>query len=126
MPFVKTMKRINKDGTVRIYYYLAESYREEGKMKTRILKPLTPKEAKDLGKDIVRIQDTPKVVHRQTSLVPREKIVVQAITLAETDRWLLGHGEEHGKRVMAYKRARIRMLEAVNALLEERSKLKSD
>ena len=113
------MKRTNKDGTVKIYYYLAESYREKGKMKTRILHPLTAKEAEDLGKDIVRKQDVP--VQVQTTLIPPVRKPIRLFTLSEVDHWLLHHGEVKGIGIMAYKKARVRTIEAVNARLAEES-----
>jgi len=126
MPYVKTMKRTNKDGTVRIYYYLAESYREKGKMKTRILHPLTAKEAEDLRKETVRKQfvgrlaepsDVPVLV--QTTLIPPTRKPPRLFTLSEVDHYLLSHGEVKGIGIMAYKKARVRTIEAVNARLAE-------
>lgn len=94
-------------------------------MKTRILKPLTAKEAEAIdrqkGKDIVRIQDTSKVKHYQLPLDIPKDTIFQPITLAELDHYLLTHGRQKGIGVMAYKKARIQVLEGVNAILEERS-----
>ena len=43
--FVKMNKWYDNDGSSRLYYYLAESYRVDGKSKVRILKSITEEEA---------------------------------------------------------------------------------
>ena len=52
MTFVKTMKRKNKNGSTRIYYYLAENYRDNGKVKVRLFGRLLPEEAQKYGKQV--------------------------------------------------------------------------
>lgn len=63
MPYVKTIKRQRKDGSIRKHYYLCRNYREAGTIKTEIIRPLTKEEAmeeqrfKELMKPSRRIHD---------------------------------------------------------------------
>lgn len=45
MVFIKTVIQKNKDGSERRYFYLAENYREGGKIKIRILRPISEEDA---------------------------------------------------------------------------------
>ena len=56
MVFVKTMKRKNKDGSIKTYYYLAENKREQGKIKIKLLQRISEEEAKNYDRDKVGIQ----------------------------------------------------------------------
>ena len=44
MVYVKTIKRPRKDGSIREHYYLAENYRADNTIKTRIIRPLSKPE----------------------------------------------------------------------------------
>lgn len=66
--YIKTIKRQRKDGSIKKNYYWAESYREGGKIKTRILGAATEQEALAYFKK----RDTQKSVKTKETLRCRD------------------------------------------------------
>lgn len=50
MVYVKTVSRRRKDGSIKKHYYLAENYREDGKIKTKIVRGINKETAELFNK----------------------------------------------------------------------------
>jgi len=93
MVFVKTITRKTKDGSVRKYYYLAENYREGGKIKIRIIRRLSETEARafsgsrrEISKDHFKKQEVEALWEAIANLkVVCERLIAEKIDCDKED-----------------------------------------
>ncbi|MFQ5819374.1 MAG: hypothetical protein ACE5I5_05260 [Candidatus Heimdallarchaeota archaeon] len=88
MVFVKTITRKTKDGKVRKYYYLAENYREGGKIKIRIIRRLSETDDRVISlsrREIPRAPFTKLEVEALWEAIVNLKVVCERLIARKAD-----------------------------------------